>query len=134
MQNRKRIEEIYIKRAYNVRKYEEKFKKLLHFADRKNTKLFLKFFSMLTWTFRLQFVIKESHYITLRLKSMKMCINYFKKRISMFSKKIVLKWQRLITRFHLQLILLRRITFTFASTSFKRSWMIKHDFSMRFFL
>ena len=88
LQSRRRAEEIYIRRVYNVRKYGERFKKSLHLAARKGTEISSNFISTLTWTFRLQSVTKESHHITLRLKSMKMCVNYFEKRVSILLEKI----------------------------------------------
>jgi len=44
-------------------------------------------FSTLAWTLRLKLATKGPHYITLRLESMKMCSNYFGKRVSMLLGK-----------------------------------------------
>ena len=70
-----------------MRKYGEEFKKSLYLAGRKGPELSSKSFPTLAWTFRLQPVTKGPHYIMLRLESMKICTNYFGKRVSMLLGK-----------------------------------------------
>jgi len=49
LQRRERVEEIYIRRDYNVKKYEERFKRSLHFATQKEHRNFIE--HMLSFSF-----------------------------------------------------------------------------------
>jgi len=89
---------------------------------------------MLTLIFRLQLIIKEPYYITLRLESIKMYSNYFWKRVSIFLPKIILGRERPATRFHLRLMPLSRIRKN-VSISVRRTDLFFADFLPRpFFL
>ena len=85
LQDRGKGGEIYIRRGYNVKNMKKDSRNRYTLRPGKNTKTLLKFFSMLTSTFRLQRITNESFYIMLRLHEnvfqllLKTSIDIFKK-------------------------------------------------------